>query len=243
MLAAGIGRRLYGDGDHPPKSLLRFDGKTLLQRHIEILRHLGVAEMVVVVGFQAEMLHAELASIGAQGFVRTIHNADYREGSIVSLWTARAEFDGSAPILFMDGDVLYDHRLMRRLLDSRHPNCFLMDREVETDEEPVKLCMRDGRIVDFHKRPQIEHDYFGEWPGFLRLSPEMARKVGRVVDRYINVGRRADIYEEVFRDLLLSEPPGSFDFEDITGVPWIEIDFPEDLEDAKSKVFPRLCNT
>ena len=35
MLAAGIGRRL--EGRHPPKPLLNVGGKSLLERHIEVL--------------------------------------------------------------------------------------------------------------------------------------------------------------------------------------------------------------
>ncbi len=51
MLAAGVGTRLFG-GDHsqPAKALLRFDGKSLLHRHIEILLENCVDRMVIVVG-------------------------------------------------------------------------------------------------------------------------------------------------------------------------------------------------
>ena len=53
MLAAGVGRRLYGDqNDDLPKALLRFEGKTLLERHVGILKALGVDELVLIVGHQ-----------------------------------------------------------------------------------------------------------------------------------------------------------------------------------------------
>ena len=49
MLAAGVARRLYGEeNDNLPKALLEFEVKTLLARHIEILRQLGVDELVMV---------------------------------------------------------------------------------------------------------------------------------------------------------------------------------------------------
>ncbi len=44
MLAAGIGRRLE-DPTLPPKVLLRFGGRTLLDRHVEILRHCGIEDV------------------------------------------------------------------------------------------------------------------------------------------------------------------------------------------------------
>lgn len=241
MLAAGVGERLGPGTEHPPKALLRFGGKSLLERHIEILRHFGVDELVVAVGYRAELIHDEVAALGAEDFVRTVLNPDYRtKGPIVTLWSLRAEFDGSDTVIFMDADVLYDYRLMARLLDSMHQNCFLLDRQVEPGLDPVKLCVRDGVLVDFHKKLRVPCDYYGEWVGFVRLAPEVTRRVGPATNRYIEAGRTEEIYEEVFRDLLLALPPGTFGVEDITGLPWIEIDFAEDLHRAYEEVLPRL---
>ena len=43
------------------------------------------------------------------------------------------------------------------------------------------------------------------------------------------------------RDVLLSEPPGTFGAEDVTGIPWIEIDFPSDLIRAERHVLPHIA--
>lgn len=241
MLAAGVGERLGGGTDHPPKALLRFGGKSLLERHVEILRHVGVDELVVAVGYRAELIHDEIAALGAGDFVRTVLNPDYAtKGPIVTLWSLRAEFDGNDAVVFMDADVLYDYRLMARLLDSPHPSCFLLDRDVEPGWDPVKLCVRDGVLVDFHKKLRVPCDYYGEWVGFVRLAPEVARRVGAATNLYVEAGRTEEIYEEVFRDLLLTLPPETFGFEDITGLPWIEIDFAEDLRRADDEILPKL---
>ena len=67
ILAAGVGRRLGSAGD-PPKALLEFGGKSLLARHIEILRYFGVEDATVAIGYKAEMLETELARLGAEDF-------------------------------------------------------------------------------------------------------------------------------------------------------------------------------
>jgi len=239
ILAAGIGRRL-NDRTLPPKVLLEFGGETLLARHIAILRRCGVSRIEVVVGYRADEVAAELARIGADDIVTTHLNPDYLDGSNVSFWTLREAFGAGEPVVFMDGDVLYDHRLMARLLGSPHANCFLMDRTIEAGEDPVKLCMRDGILVDFHKRPRLAHDWWGEWIGFCRFDAAMARKVAAASDRYVSAGRREAIYEDAIRDVVLAEPAATFGIEDITGLPWVEIDFPEDLQKAKREVFPSL---
>lgn len=239
MLAAGVGRRLDME-DPPPKVLLRFGGLSLLARHLEILRHCGVDHVDLVIGHRAKEVEQEIAAVGATGHVRTRFNPDYRRGSIVSLWTLRDAFTCGEPLIFMDGDVLYDYRMMVSLIASRHENCFLMDRNIEPGEDPVKLCIRDGVLVDFHKRPQLVHDWWGEWIGFARFTPDIAARVAVAAQRYVDEDRLDEIYEEAFRDVLLRERPHTFGIEDVTGLPWVEIDFPEDLRRAEAEILPRL---
>lgn len=240
MLAAGLGSRLGKDGDFPPKVLLRFGGATLLERHVRILRHLGVSEMVIAVGYNADMIGTELARIGASGFVRTVLNPDYVQGAITTLWALRDELRGDQPILMMDGDVLYDQRLMARLMSSRLENCLLFDRQIEPGEEPVKICLADGAIVDFGKRPTVPHDAFGEWVGFTRFSAAQARRIPEFTGPYIERGDTGQIYEVALRDLLIASPRNLFGIEDITGLPWIEIDFQADVDLAESDILPQL---
>lgn len=240
MLAAGVGSRLGKDGITRPKVLLEFGGQTLLERHVAILRHLGFDELVIGVGHQADMIHDAVARMGAGEFVRTVHNPIYEKGAITTLWALRGEFSTDAPIVMMDADVLYDHRVLARLAATEIANCFLLDREIEPGEEPVKLCFRDGVLVDFHKRPVKPHDAFGEWIGFLKLAPEMAARVPDATQLFLDDEEAGALYELAIRHLLLTLPPGSFGVEDVTGLPWIEIDFVEDVERAEAEILPRL---
>jgi len=241
ILAAGVGRRL-NDETLPPKILLPFGGETLLARHISILRRCGVRRIDLVIGYRAEEIEAEIARIGAGDMVALRRNPDFTEGSILSFLALRDAFTTGEPVVFMDGDVLYDQRLMVRLLNSAESNCFLMDRTTEEGEDPVRLCMRGDKLVDFHKRPQRAYDWWGEWIGFCRFDPEIARKVWAAAERIVADGRREAIYEDAMRDVVVAEPPGTFGTEDITGLPWVEIDFPDDLTKAKREVFPSLLD-
>ena len=126
---------------------------------------------------QAEMIDQAIEDLGVGDFVRTILNPYYKRGPITTLWSVRDELTAGEPLILMDADVLYDHRMMPRLIDAPAQNCFLMDQDVEPGEEPVKLCIRGGQLVDFHKQPTEAHDYYGEWIGFLKLSAEMAAQV------------------------------------------------------------------
>ncbi len=241
MLAAGIGARLgFTATKHPPKVLLRFGGKSLLQFHIEILKRHGMDELVLGVGYHHQDIERQITALGARDYVRTVFNEDYEEGNIVTLWALRDELRCGGSVLLMDADVLYDEELVERLVNSRHQNCLLLDRAVDSGDEPVKVCVRDGEIVEFRKWLSAEFDFCGESVGFFKLSAEVAEKIIVQTELYLTQGRRHEPYEETIRDVLLTSPRGTIAFEDITGMPWIEIDFAADIERANAEVLPRI---
>ena len=224
----------------PPKALLSFGGKTLLARHLAILDACGVRQIAITIGYRAADLRDEVARHERGGSVVLIENPSFHDGSIVSLWHGRDVLRSGMPILLMDADVLYDRRMAVRLLASSHENVFLLDRAIEPGEEPVKLCNDNGRIVDFHKRPQIDHQWHGESVGFFRFGPGAAAELARRTDEHVAAGNTRVEYEEAIRDMVLASPPDRFGFEDISGLPWTEIDFPEDVRRAEEEVAPML---
>ncbi len=241
MLAAGIGARLgFTATKPPPKVLLRFGGKSLLQSHIEIFKRHGIDELVLGVGYHHQDIERHIAALDAQDYVRTVFNKDYEEGNIVTLWALRDELCCGGPVLLMDADVLYDEELVECLVNSRHQNCLLLDRDFEPGDEPVKVCVRQGEIVEFRKWLSAEFDFCGESVGFFKLSAKVANKIIIQTELYLRQGRRQEPYEETIRDVLLTSPRGTFAFEDITGMPWIEIDFAADIERANAEVLPRI---
>ncbi len=244
MLAAGVGNRLLAgrathEADHPPKVLLRFGGRTLLSRHISALRAAGVERLTIVTGYRAADIESAIVAEGAAEFVETIVNPDYHVGSVVSLAAADA-LGWGGDVLLMDADVLYDPRILDRLVATAHANCFLLDRNFEDGAEPVKLCVRDENLIEFRKKIDVEYDFQGESVGFFRFSAAVAERLFVAARSYAASGRTDEPYEEVIRELLLGAPLGTFGFEDITGLPWIEIDFAEDVARAETEVLPRI---
>lgn len=238
ILAAGVGRRL---GVEHPKCLLEFNGRSLLQRHLDLLKSLGVEDVVVGVGHLADQVIEAIDQYGHSDFTRTIHNPRYEQGSIISLWTLREELAYGGDILLMDADVLYDQKMLVRLIEADHENSFLLDRGFEEGDEPVKLCVRDGLLIEFRKQlaEDLEFDFYGESVGFFRFGSKMAKRLAERTEAYLAKELFEEHYEEALRDLML-ESPEDFGFEDVTGIPWVEIDFPEDIARAEQKILPLI---
>lgn len=241
LLAAGIGNRLGAASADLPKCLLEFKHKSLLARHINVLEKNSIRELLIVTGFQQTLVLEAAAKINTAIRLRTVFNPDYRSGSVISLFTAGEFLTGETPVILMDADVLYHPRIMETLISSSHPNCFLLDRDFEPGDEPVKLCVADGKLIDFRKQidKDTKFDFQGESVGFFRFSPEVARELAGRSQKYIEIGRGNAPYEEVIRDAL-QDRPDRFGYEDITGIPWIEIDFPEDVIRAKTDILPQI---
>jgi len=242
LLAAGRGLRLGPLGQERPKCLLPFAGRSLLARHVECLRALGVDEIVLIVGFREDEVHAELAALAGASRPTTVTNPRFERGSVVSLWTAREALCAGGDVLLMDADVLYDRAILARLVEGGAGNVFLIDRKFDDGgQEAVKLCLRRGVPVEFRKRlaPELEYDLVGESVGFFRFSEPIARALAARCGEYLAADRLDEPYEEAIRDLLL-ERPAEFRVEDITGLPWIEIDFPDDVRRAQEEILPRL---
>lgn len=241
ILAAGVGKRLgQVEGERRPKCLLRPGGESLLARHLRLLETNGVAETTVVTGFRADAVTAEVDSLPLDMPVVARHNPDYEAGSVVSLRMAADVLRAGDEVLVMDADVLYHPAILARLIDAGRSDLFLLDRDFEPGEEPVKLCAAGGRLQEFRKRPAPgNYDIVGESVGFFRLSPATATRLADRTDQYVAERRSDAPHEEAIRDLLLASP-GTFDYIDVTGLPWIEIDFPEDLARAQSEILPLI---
>jgi choline kinase len=238
ILAAGVGRRL-GTAAGGPKILLRFGGKSLLERHIAALHANGIEDISITIGHEGDSIRREIDRLGLGGRIGFVENPRYREGSLVSLWVQRERLAAGAPVVLMDGDVLYPEPMIGRLLDAAPENTLLLDREIEPGDEPVKICFRGDTIADFRKRPEHAHDWHGESVGFFRFSPDMARALGDRTDWYVRQGITTVEYEEAIRDLILAQPH-RFGVEDISDLPWTEIDFDVDVARAQREILPQL---
>jgi len=168
-------------------------------------------------------------------------NTRYDLGSVLTVHTVAEALTRGGDVLLMDADVLYDERILAALVAGETVNRLLIDRDFEAGDEPVKLCLKDGVPVELRKQlaVNLEYDTIGESVGFFRFREETARRFAEIVAGYVDSGRANLPHEEAVRDLLL-ERSQVFDTADVTGAPWIEIDFPNDVARATTEILPQL---
>ena len=243
ILAAGRGQRLQQPQHQQiPKCLLRFGGKTLLERHLLALRECGVSEVVLALGFKRELIEAEIDRMRVTPAPEIVINPGFELGSVLTVHTAAQPLGRGGDVLLMDADVLYHTQILKALVaGERAVNRVLIDRDFEAGDEPVKLCLRGAVPVELRKRvaPDLQYDTVGESVGFFRFNEAGARRLTEIVAGYVARGASDMPHEEAVRDLI-RERDHAFDVADVTGLPWIEIDFPKDVARAEGEILPQL---
>jgi len=242
ILAAGRGNRLAEfNPDGRPKCLLEFGGRSLLARQLDILFSCGVSQVTLVVGYEADLIIDHVGTLASRPDVAFVYNPAFTKGSVLSLLAAHEIMSSGETVLVLDADVLFHPKIMQTLIESSHRNCYLIDRDFVAGDEPVKIAIHQGRMVEFRKAlpAGLEFDMLGESVGFFKFDGEIAAKIMQACSEYSSEGLLDAPHEEALRDVLL-EQPSDFACEDVTGLPWIEVDFPDDVERAIKQILPAI---
>ncbi len=115
--AAGRGLRAYPKTQYTPKPLLEIDGKTLLQRNIEILRDaLAIKDITIIVGYEGEQLISRYGSGKSLGVSLRYLKCDEPDIGLAR-GMLLAEEVMQQPFVTILGDELYHHVNHQQLLD------------------------------------------------------------------------------------------------------------------------------
>jgi choline kinase len=214
-----------------PKCLLAPGGVALIDRYVTQLDSLGIAATVVV-GFRGDAVSKRLADLAPDRAPTVVTNPDYELGSILSLARALEVVDGE--IVLMDGDVLFHSDLLRKLVEEPRENALLVDVGTEFTGEEYMAGIDTGRVTELRRAAVPGHDASGEWVGFARLSAPAVVKLRDAIAARIAAGETAGGYEDALASIL-----SETDMRCVAtgGLPWVEIDFPEDLERAETLLF------
>ncbi|HET9491943.1 MAG TPA: phosphocholine cytidylyltransferase family protein [Methylomirabilota bacterium] len=236
ILAAGVARRLAPLTDRTHKCVLPVGERPLLTRMLVALESVGVEETVLIVGHCADQVREVAGRRTGRMPVRYVDNPLYTKGSALSLQTARAHL--LEPALVMDADVLFPREFLRRLLAAPAPSAFLIDRGFRDTGEEVKLYTRGDRVIALGKKVVPDAwDVVGEGVGFFKCGAEAGPDLVCLLDRVIAESDGLAEYEDALNLLVQRRHIG---WADVTGLPWTEIDFAEDLRRARDEVLSKI---
>jgi len=228
ILAAGIASRLRPLTDTIPKSLLPLKGKPLLRRTLEALQINRVERCVIVTGYRREIIEHAVEGWALKTTVEFVFNPRFaRTTNTHSLWVA-GPCVRENDLLLLDGDILFDPRVISRLLLSPHENALLVRQTDDLGHEEVKVEIDfQGRVKNIGKQidPRVSA---GESVGIERFSRRAASLLFETLD-----GRKDldEFYEATFQEMI--ERGTNIHTVDCAPYVCIEIDTIEDLRKAE----------
>lgn len=235
ILAAGVGKRLWPVTQHRPKCLIEIGGRTLLRRYLDSLAEVGIRRATIVVGYKQEMIRSAVEADRRGLAVDFLVNQEFHRGSVSSLWIARTSLDDD--VVIMDADVLFHPKILRRLVTSPYGNALLMDETVTQQGEECMVVVQGERVIALTKTLPPRYDYAGEGVGFLKVRRADTPHIVASLRRYVDRGAWNMEYEDALLEFFHEVKVGH---EKIGGLPWTEIDFPEDIKRAELEVLPKL---
>jgi choline kinase len=233
VLAAGAGSRLQPDTDALPKTLLPVDqDRSILDVALGNLKHVGLDEVAVVVGFAAERVSERVPELERRHGLKIelIFNPKAEEwNNAYSLWCARDALARGA--LLVNGDTVHPASVEERLLASRAEGVVIaVDQAKPLGEEEMKVRLSDAGLLErIHKSldPSSAH---GEYIGLTLIEAEAAAPLAEALEA---TWRRDPslYYEDGFQEL--ADRGGRIGIASIGEVEWVEVDDHADLARAR----------
>lgn len=236
ILAAGMASRLRPLTENTPKCLLKVGEKCLLQRSIDALASDGIRDLVIVTGYLHEMIETFVAEqYGDKINVKFIHNDVFDStNNIYSLWLARPEAEGQE-ILLLDSDLLYDPRIITKVMESDADNVLTLIRhELGEEEMKVVLDRENGTIIEISKTCNPA-DAAGESLGIEKMGCRYTSALYQELEPMMNEEHLENVfYERAFERLIAKGH--TYKVIDVTELFSCELDTVEDFENAKEKI-------
>jgi choline kinase len=237
VLAAGAGSRLQPWTDTLPKTLLPVDGdRSILDVALANLKHVGLDEVVVVVGFAAERVSERVPELERRYGLRLdlVFNPRAEEwNNAYSLWCAREAFAEGA--LLVNGDTVHPAAVEERLLEHRkaargNEVVIAVDQAKPLGQEEMKVHVSPGGLLERINKGIDPADAHGEYIGLTLIEREAATPLADALEA---TWRRDPslYYEDGFQEF--ADRGGRIGIAPIGEVEWVEVDDHADLARAR----------
>lgn len=246
LLCAGQGSRLRPLTDDRPKGMVQVGGRPILERQIELLRAVGVDDIVVVGGYRHD-------AIVAEGVVKRI-NTEYESTNMVySMFAAEQDFDAVDAVLVSYADILYSRTVLEAIIAAPHAANVVIDldwyeyfaaRNEDVLDDAETLALDEGRIVNIGAKPSSVEEIQGQYIGLMKFDAGAIAAISEIFHSGLAsgapIGWGRPIRNAYMTDLIQELINRG---EAVHAVPihgeWCEIDTPEDFTLAEA-MLPKI---
>ncbi len=229
---SGYGKRMgeFTKTHHKSQAPLK-NGETIYERQLRLLSECGITDFVVTTGpFKEQLMEAsEKPQFSHLNFVFVENPIFDKTNYIYSMYLAREYLDDD--VLLMHGDLVFNKRLLKKVLLSELPCTGMVNMKKELPEKDFKARVVDGKIqeVSIHI---FDQDCCAFQP-LYKLSRETLGRWMAKVEEFIQSGN-----DQVYAENALNEIAGELDIQAFSYEDDFvdEVDNLEDLERVSSAI-------
>ena len=170
ILAAGQGTRLRPLTNNKPKCLVLLQGKTFLERQVNVLKRAGVKDLLVVGGYREDL-------IKEAGF-NCMVNPKYESTNMVeTLFSAKEKMLDSTIVSY--GDIIFEKNVLESLINSPNDISVIVDKQWKKlwgkrFQDPLSdaesLIIEDGCIVEIGQKVNSYEKICGQYIGLMKFQ-------------------------------------------------------------------------
>ena len=222
-----------------PKSLLIVEGKSIIERSLDILDARGLHQVTFVVGYMRELFMQGIGERYKNITIDYVASPDYATTEHGwSLFLARESWlKTSRDIVFMDADNLYHPALLDAVLTNPAASVVLVDDQMVTVREE-EIVTGSDQLVHHLKRgySETEAGYVGGFVGINKFSATFVAQLFAFMETFFVEHGRNYKYERLF-DAFIHATGTPLHYMSTNGLPWLNINHEQDLSNARQLVF------
>ena len=194
ILCAGRGKRLRPYTKHKPKPLLNVCGKTILERILDSLKHVGIKEVIIVVGYKHEKIIEKIGS-DYKG-MKIFYAKQHRHAAPLAHSIKEGLKHVKTRFFVILGDTLVRTSLLKRMKKQRADVILPIFKHPEHEEGYYGIVVKNGKIVD------VSHEFSSEQGEEIYDSPGIflcSRKIAKYIEKSIEEGleHRLDFLKKI----------------------------------------------
>ena len=170
IIAAGSGKRISDEVKNIPKSMVKINGKPIIEHQLSVLNKAGVTEVYVITGPHSEKFNIKN--------VKYVKDEKYEKHDILgSLMEAKKFLEKDTLVLY--SDIIFELKIVEKILSSKEDISIAVDMNWEknyegrsehpkSEAENVELNSNED-IIKIKKNIQNTENNVGEFLGIIKF--------------------------------------------------------------------------
>jgi choline kinase len=146
ILNSGRGERLRPLTKNKPKPLIKIRNKTLLKHQLDNLIECNIMDIIITTGPFQNKIKKYLKNEYPDLNVSYVKNPKYRTTNyIYSMWLTKELINND--VILLHGDLLFERKLLEKLINEKHANCVLVNKEIKPPKKDFKAVIENDRVI------------------------------------------------------------------------------------------------